>query len=99
MRQRKLVTREIALTAVRDSFAKLDPRTLVRNPVIFIVELGAVIARGQPNDVINDPLVVEGYLGGSEDVIFRSGTKQSPRKKAAGTSGAKRRSPLKAAAK
>ena len=31
------------MAAVRDSFLKLDPRTLVRNPVIFIVELGSVV--------------------------------------------------------
>jgi len=66
---------------------------------LVALELGAVIARGQPNEVINDPRVVEGYLGGSEEVIFRSGSKgtaQKPRPaKRAG--GAKRRAPLKAA--
>ena len=34
-------TREIVGAAVADSFRKLDPRGLVRNPVIFVVELGA----------------------------------------------------------
>jgi potassium-transporting ATPase ATP-binding subunit len=29
--------------AVRDSFAKLDPRWMVRNPVMFIVEVGSVL--------------------------------------------------------
>jgi potassium-transporting ATPase ATP-binding subunit len=29
--------------AVRDSFIKLDPRTLTKNPVMFVVEIGAVI--------------------------------------------------------
>jgi K+-transporting ATPase ATPase B chain len=38
-----LFTREIVLRAARDSFGKLDPRTLIRNPVIFIVELGALV--------------------------------------------------------
>ena len=43
-RQRASVfTRELALAAVRDSFPKLDPRSQVRNPVMFIVELGSVI--------------------------------------------------------
>jgi len=28
---------------VRDSFIKLDPRTLTKNPVMFVVEIGAVI--------------------------------------------------------
>jgi K+-transporting ATPase ATPase B chain len=40
---RTIFSRDIVLTAVGDSFLKLDPRTLVRNPVIFIVELGSVI--------------------------------------------------------
>ena len=42
-RRQNLFTREIVLTAIRDSFLKLDPRTLFRNTVIFIVELGSVI--------------------------------------------------------
>jgi K+-transporting ATPase ATPase B chain len=42
-RRQNLFSREIVLTAIRDSFVKLDPRTLVRNPVIFIVELGSAI--------------------------------------------------------
>ena len=36
-------TRELVLAAIRDSFPKLDPRSQVRNPVMFIVELGSVI--------------------------------------------------------
>ena len=40
---------------------------------LLALELGAVVARGAPDDVINDPRVIEGYLGGSEDVIMRSG--------------------------
>ena len=39
----QVFSREIVTTAIKDSFVKLDPRTLVRNPVIFIVELGAVV--------------------------------------------------------
>jgi K+-transporting ATPase ATPase B chain len=37
-------TRDIVVRALRDSLKKLDPRTLYRNPVIFIVEVGALIA-------------------------------------------------------
>src|SRR2546427_10812756 len=29
--------------AVRDSFAKLDPRLMARNPVMFVVEVGSVL--------------------------------------------------------
>ena len=39
----KVWTREIVVRAVVDSFRKLSPATLYRNPVIFIVELGAVL--------------------------------------------------------
>jgi K+-transporting ATPase ATPase B chain len=38
-----LFSGEIARRAVIDSFVKLDPRVQVRNPVMFVVELGAVI--------------------------------------------------------
>ncbi len=41
-----LFTREIVVNAVRDSFPKLNPLTLVRNPVMFIVEIGSVITTG-----------------------------------------------------
>jgi K+-transporting ATPase ATPase B chain len=34
---------DLVLAAIRDSFPKLDPRSQVRNPVMFIVELGSVI--------------------------------------------------------
>jgi len=38
-----IFTREIVLAAIKGSFLKLDPRTLFRNPVMFIVEIGSVI--------------------------------------------------------
>jgi K+-transporting ATPase ATPase B chain len=38
-----LFSREIAAAAARDSFPKLDPRQQIRNPVMFIVEIGSVI--------------------------------------------------------
>jgi K+-transporting ATPase ATPase B chain len=40
---KSIFTREIVVAAIGDSFLKLDPRTLFRNPVMFIVELGSVI--------------------------------------------------------
>jgi potassium-transporting ATPase ATP-binding subunit len=39
----RLFTREIAIQALRDSFIKLNPSALVKNPVIFIVGIGAVM--------------------------------------------------------
>jgi potassium-transporting ATPase ATP-binding subunit len=38
-----IFSRDIVVAAIGDSLLKLDPRTLFRNPVIFIVELGSVI--------------------------------------------------------
>jgi K+-transporting ATPase ATPase B chain len=38
-----LFARDIVVQAIRDSFPKLDPREQIRNPVMFIVELGSVI--------------------------------------------------------
>ncbi len=46
MTQRNAVSlfrRDIAVRALIDSFVKLDPRVQVRNPVMFVVEIGAVI--------------------------------------------------------
>src|ERR1035441_3600843 len=34
---------EIAIRAVWDSVAKLNPRTLMKNPVMFVVEIGAAL--------------------------------------------------------
>ena len=56
----RIFSRDIVVSAVRDSFPKLDPRSQVRNPVMFIVELGSLIttviffvdlARGHTGDL------------------------------------------------
>ena len=39
----RLFTREIAIQALKDSFIKLNPLALVKNPVIFIVGIGALM--------------------------------------------------------
>jgi potassium-transporting ATPase ATP-binding subunit len=39
----RLFTREIAVQAIKDSFIKLNPVVLVKNPVIFIVGIGALM--------------------------------------------------------
>jgi K+-transporting ATPase ATPase B chain len=36
-------SKEIVLSSTKDAFPKLDPRSQIRNPVMFIVELGSVI--------------------------------------------------------
>jgi K+-transporting ATPase ATPase B chain len=38
-----LLTRDIAVHALKDSFVKLNPAVLVKNPVIFIVGIGALM--------------------------------------------------------
>jgi potassium-transporting ATPase ATP-binding subunit len=42
-RSESIFSREIVLAAIRGSFPKLDPRLQLRNPVMFIVEIGSVI--------------------------------------------------------
>ena len=42
-RHASLLDRAILLPAVWDSFRKLDPRWMARNPVMFVVEVGSVI--------------------------------------------------------
>jgi potassium-transporting ATPase ATP-binding subunit len=43
-RSRSLFDRSIFLPAIRESFVKLDPRVQMRNPVMFIVEVGALVS-------------------------------------------------------
>jgi K+-transporting ATPase ATPase B chain len=59
-RRSSLFSGELVLAAIRDSFPKLDPRSQLKNPVMFIVELGSVIttasffidlARGQASQL------------------------------------------------
>ena len=40
---RSLLDPAIVRRALRDSVVKLDPRLMVRNPVMFVVELGSVL--------------------------------------------------------
>jgi potassium-transporting ATPase ATP-binding subunit len=42
-RDTKLVERDLVRRAVVDSFIKLSPRTLMRNPVMFVVGVGSVL--------------------------------------------------------
>ncbi|MEY2398666.1 MAG: hypothetical protein QOJ00_1840 [Actinomycetota bacterium] len=50
---------------------------------LIALELGEVIARGTPDAVIHNERVIEGYLGGTEEVIFRSGANDKGKPKAA----------------
>ncbi len=42
-----LADKRILLRAIVDSFAKLHPRTMGKNPVMFVVEVGAVLTTMQ----------------------------------------------------
>ncbi len=42
-RDRPLFERELVGPAIKDSFRKLDPRAMVHNPVMFVVEIGSVL--------------------------------------------------------
>ena len=39
----KILNKKIILTAIKDSFVKLNPSLQIKNPVIFIVAIGALI--------------------------------------------------------
>ncbi|GGH24360.1 potassium-transporting ATPase subunit KdpB [Paenibacillus segetis] len=43
LKRKKLLTGPILLSAVKDSFIKLNPVTLMKNPVMFVVEIGTII--------------------------------------------------------
>ena len=59
-RSRSLLDREILGTAIADSFKKLDPRWQLRNPVMFIVEVGALASAGF---AVRDLSVANGHGG------------------------------------
>ena len=44
---------------------------------IVALELGAVVTRGRPDEVLSNPRVISSYLGGDIDVINRSGASAS----------------------
>lgn len=43
VKRKTLLTGPILLSAVKDSFIKLNPVTLIKNPVMFVVEIGTII--------------------------------------------------------
>jgi len=55
-------TGSIVRQAVLDALLKLDPRTLYRNPIIFIVEIGALLTSG---------LYVQHLVDGAEFAVLR----------------------------
>jgi K+-transporting ATPase ATPase B chain len=59
-RKRGLFDRAIVGVAIRDSFAKLDPRLQARNPVMFVVLVGAVLVT----------LLLARDIAAARDVLF-----------------------------
>jgi K+-transporting ATPase ATPase B chain len=55
------ISGDLLVTAIGDAFGKLDPRTLIRNPVMFVVELVSVLTT---------ILVVKGAITGSTGLGF-----------------------------
>jgi K+-transporting ATPase ATPase B chain len=55
-----LFDRRIVTQAIGASFRKLDPRTLIRNPVMFVVEVTAILATF---------VFVRDLIGGGEDLL------------------------------
>src|SRR3984885_5253914 len=53
-KRKSLWTGSIVAGALRDSFIKLNPRTLMKNPVMFVVEIGSVITT---YDLVRDRLL------------------------------------------
>src|ERR1700691_2739886 len=53
-KRKSLWTGNIIAGALRDSFIKLNPRTLMKNPVMFVVEIGSVITT---YDLVRDRLL------------------------------------------
>ncbi len=46
IKKKSVFQRELYQRAVLDSFIKLNPRWMVRNPVMFVVEVGSVLTTG-----------------------------------------------------
>lgn len=62
VQRKKLLTGPIILSAVKDSFIKLNPVTLMKNPVMFVVELGTI--------VVLLMVLVPGYFNAEDSVGF-----------------------------
>ena len=45
-RQKSLFDPKIVREAIKDSFRKLDPRRMARNPVMFVVYIGSFLTTG-----------------------------------------------------
>ncbi|MGB4783126.1 MAG: potassium-transporting ATPase subunit B, partial [Candidatus Acidiferrum sp.] len=60
VKAKPLTDTKILKTAILDSFRKLHPRTMVKNPVMFVVEVGAVLTSIQ---LVREALQPAGQFG------------------------------------
>ena len=65
-RSASMFDRSILARAVPDSFVKLDPRQMARNPVMFVVEVGAVLTTFA---VVYQIVTASPFGGGNESLI------------------------------
>ena len=61
--QTGLFQRELVVPAIRDSFVKLDPRTLLRNPVMFVTAIVAATA---------SVILLQAIATGADDIAFQA---------------------------
>ena len=59
MNNKSSFNQEIVLSATRDAFRKLNPRTQLKNPVMFIVYIGAILTTGL---MLRDMLIHSGSV-------------------------------------
>jgi K+-transporting ATPase ATPase B chain len=60
VKAKPLADKKIVIRAIGDSFAKLNPRTMMKNPVMFVVEVGAVLTT---LELVRDTLHHTGAFG------------------------------------
>ncbi|MEO8513402.1 MAG: potassium-transporting ATPase subunit KdpB [Ignavibacteria bacterium] len=56
----KLFQKDLVIQALKDSFIKLNPKAMVKNPVMFVVEIGTVIMLVMSIYLLVKPDVVQG---------------------------------------
>ncbi len=56
----KLFQKELVLTAFKDSFIKLNPKAMIKNPVMFVVEIGTLIMLVMSFYLLAKPDAVQG---------------------------------------
>jgi potassium-transporting ATPase ATP-binding subunit len=66
-RSRSIWDPQLVRRAIWDSFVKLHPRTMARNPVMFVVEVGSVLTTWR---LVQDAITGSGHLGFELQITF-----------------------------